>query len=138
MLAADHGAAWADLFKRGYLVVEVAPTAVTARWWLSDPDRADATPTPVATFRTDLDRPGRLVAVDEAGSAESPDTHRGPLGRSERRRAKAPPVEGRPAGVHRHEPRLRRRRGAGKVARFGVATAAAFAGWRWTVRRSRT
>lgn len=117
LVARQEGIRWADLFGRGHLVVEVAPTQVTASWWFTDPEVVDATPRHAATWVHHLERPGRLDP-----------------GRGDRA---APPVPDRPAGVARLEARNRRRRVVRHLVSVGAAVVVAGLGARVWLDRSR-
>lgn len=126
LMAAEHGVAWVDLFARGHLVVDVAPTTVTGTWYFSDSEDPAAEARRGASWTTHLDQPGRLVAADAnpehasgsgAGSGSRSgsegrgvgDDARPPETRRERDRETPMPVPPRPAGVKAGEARRRRR-----------------------------
>ncbi len=130
-LAADDGVRWVDLYARGHLVVDVAPTEVTATWYFSDSEDLDAEVRRGASWAASIDRPGRLEPVDvdpEHAAAPTPSAPAdGPP--DERARQVPEPVPPRPAGLLAAARRRRRRR------RILVLTAAAGAlGW-WEQRR---
>jgi alkaline phosphatase D len=144
LVARQEGIRWADLFGRGHVVVEVGPRSVTGSWWFTDPEVADATPVPAASWIHHLDRPGHLdplgqddgrdgsggAAGAEGVGADAPVGTRpgaSPAGRSGRA---APPVPPRPVGVARLEARNHRRRLVRHSVAVGAAVVAAALGAR--------
>lgn len=99
---ADHGVAWADLFARGHLIVEVTPEAVTGTWFFTDPGALEVAPDQGPSWTTRLDEPGKLRRLDDHEVVPAPS-----------RAAAAAPVPGRPeslAAAHAARRRRRRRR----------------------------
>ncbi len=120
---AEHGVVWADLFARGYLIVEITPETLTGTWFSTDPGALEVAPVQGPSWTTRLDEPGRLHALDDHVVA-----------RDVTERAHPGPVPGRPGSLvvdHAARRRRRRRRRGGVVAALVVAACAA---WRRPVR----
>ena len=130
-MASKDDVAWADLYARGHLVVDVTPTKVTGTWYFSDSEDPAAEARRGASWSTALDRPGELVEVDvdpEHGVEPDGGSDRPPADTGDARERLVPePVPPRPPGILAAEARHRRRR---RLLAAAAVTGAALWWWR--------